>query len=290
MVKLGEAGGGLVYRSHGLTTRNVAITRALVVIHGIGRNADHYFASAMAGAFLAGALEDTAVVSQRFASNRGGRCNDKLEEGEISWPCGGWNGGEAPPEAPGAFSYGFTDRVLELLADKDVFPNLKRIVVVGHSAGGQFVHRYLAGTAVPARLRVPVSFVVANPSSYLYLDNNRPFSNDACPAFSTWKYGFDKRVGYTAAIEEKELAARMIAARVTYLLGKLDNFNDGSMDTTCAANAQGPNRLERGKAFHAYINGAHGAKHQLVEIPACGHNARCMFTSDNALPVLFPKE
>ena len=24
-------------------------------------------------------------------------------------------------------------------------------------------------------------------------------------------------------------------------------------------------------------------------IPACGHNARCMFTADRALPILFPK-
>jgi len=25
-------------------------------------------------------------------------------------------------------------------------------------------------------------------------------------------------------------------------------------------------------------------------VPLCGHNARCMFTSDTALPLLFPKQ
>ena len=32
-----------------------------------------------------------------------------------------------------------------------------------------------------------------------------------------------------------------------------------------------------------------GGVHQAMVIPLCGHNARCMFTADAALPVLFPK-
>src|SRR5271156_222612 len=66
-------GGGparsLVYRTYSLDTRNESITRALLVVHGAGRDADNYFRTALAAAFLAGALENTVVVAPRFASS-----------------------------------------------------------------------------------------------------------------------------------------------------------------------------------------------------------------------------
>ena len=53
----------MVYRTHALGTRNDAIRRALIMVHGTNRNADHYFATATAAAFLAGALDDTIVIA-----------------------------------------------------------------------------------------------------------------------------------------------------------------------------------------------------------------------------------
>ena len=61
----------LVYRTYSLETKNPAITRALIMIHGAGRDADNYFRTALAAAFLGGALDDTMVISPRFASNDG---------------------------------------------------------------------------------------------------------------------------------------------------------------------------------------------------------------------------
>jgi hypothetical protein len=46
----------LVYASYPLDARNTAITRALIMVHGAGRNADHYFETATAAGFVAGAL------------------------------------------------------------------------------------------------------------------------------------------------------------------------------------------------------------------------------------------
>ena len=43
-----------VYTSYALTARNPNIRRALVMVHGTNRNADRYFRTAMAAAFLAG--------------------------------------------------------------------------------------------------------------------------------------------------------------------------------------------------------------------------------------------
>ena len=68
-------GGGpsrsLIYRSYPLGTRNDAITRVLVSIHGAGRDAHNYFKSTLGAAFLAGALENTLVISPRMASKIG---------------------------------------------------------------------------------------------------------------------------------------------------------------------------------------------------------------------------
>ena len=61
----------MIYRTYPLTQRNENIKRAFILVHGAGRDADNYFRTATAAAFLAGALDDTIVISPRFASNSG---------------------------------------------------------------------------------------------------------------------------------------------------------------------------------------------------------------------------
>ena len=53
--------------------------------------------------------------------------------------------------------------------------------------------------------------------------------------------------------------------------------------------AQGPTRLGRGLAFVRYMNEQQGGHHISVIVPFCSHSQRCMFTSDLALPLIFPK-
>src|SRR5436190_13485539 len=61
-------GRSLVYRTYSLDRPNTAIRRALIMVHGTNRNADHYFSTATAAAFLGGAIDDTVVISPRIAS------------------------------------------------------------------------------------------------------------------------------------------------------------------------------------------------------------------------------
>jgi hypothetical protein len=172
-------GGGparsLLYRNLPLTTPNAQVTRALVVVHGAGRDADNYFLSAAAAAFLADALEDTIVISPRFAS-LDGNCKDALGENEISWTCGGisWRAGGPSTNYKQLTSFDLMDEILRRLARKDVFPSLKSIVLTGHSAGGQFVSRYQMANKVHETLGLPLAYVISNPSSYAYLDPERP--------------------------------------------------------------------------------------------------------------------
>jgi pimeloyl-ACP methyl ester carboxylesterase len=320
----GGPGRSLVYRSFALDTRNEAVTRALVMVHGASRDAHNYFRHALAAAFLAGALEDTVVIAPRFASNDGRSCLDVLAPNELNWKCEGadtWRSGAAAADNPKATSYDLADEILRKLADRRVFPNLKAIVVAGHSAGGQFATRYQMANRVHERLGVPVTYVVANPSSYAYLDSLRPTASavvssvpaappgyvppppavppppfapfsDArnCATYDTWPYGLQKRTGYAAGIADEQLKKQLAARPATYLVGELDILPLYGFDSSCPAMAQGATRLARGLAYGRYVNERYGAHHQTLVVPACGHSARCMFTADPVLPLIFPKQ
>ncbi|HUB79514.1 MAG TPA: hypothetical protein VMB03_11985 [Bryobacteraceae bacterium] len=286
-------GGGpartMVYRTYPLTVKNEKITRALIVIHETNRDAENCFRSALAAAFLAGALDDTVLIAPHIASAAAG-CKDKLAPNEVNWSCGPWRTGGASVTDDKLTTFDMMDDILEMLARKSAFPNLKGIVVAGHSAGGQFVNRYEMSNRVHETLGVPVRYVVSNPSSYAWIDSTRPDEvNQACPNYNHWPYGFEDRSGYAARLSDEELKKQLASRPTTYLLGEIDILPLGGFDQSCAAMRQGPTRLARGQAFGKYVDAQLGAKHDIVVVPLCGHNARCMFTADVALPLLFPK-
>ncbi len=288
----------LVYRTFPLELKNDEIRRALVMVHGAGRDAVNYFRSALAAGFLADALSDTLIIAPRFASNDRG-CGDSLAPNEVNWACSGnsWRSGGVSLTTEHLTSYDFMDALLRKLARKDLFPNLKAIVLAGHSAGGQFVTRYEMASPVGDELPIPLTYVVSNPSSYAYPDLNRPAAEGGttldnaslCPAYNQWPYGLQNRTGYTANLDETQLKKQLVARPVTYLLGEVDTLPLGGFDSSCAAMAQGATRRARGESFARYVNQKYGAKHKLIVIPLCGHNARCMFTAEPSLPILFLK-
>ena len=300
-VKLNEQSRSLIYRTYSLDKKNEKITRALIVIHGQGRDADNYFRTSLAATFLADALSDTIVISPRFASSDGRTCRDNLDANEVNWPCSGdsWRSGGVAINDAKLTSYDFMDEIVRRLGRKELFPNLKAIVISGHSAGGQFVTRYEMANQVYDSIKIPTTYVVANPSSYSYLDPERPSGannelrpfGDArnCTTYDNWPYGLKNRTGYAAKLSDDLLKKQLAARPVVYLLGELDILPLAGFDSSCPAMAQGPTRLARGQNFAAYVNDKYKAQHKAVVVPLCGHNARCMFTSEVALPILFPR-
>ena len=91
------------------------------------------------------------------------------------------------------------------------------------------------------------------------------------------------------AIGDEQLRKQLLARLVTYLLGGLDTLPLAGFDASCPAMAQGPHRLGRGQAFAAYVKQRYATEQKVVVVTLCGHSARCMFTADPTLPVLFPK-
>jgi len=308
---------------------NEDITRAFVFVHGILRDADNHFRTALAAAFMANALNNTMIVVPRFASNsnapgnESGSCHDTLAADEANWICetqrpDTWRSGGAAIGSQ-LSSFDFMDEILRGLARKDVFPNLKLIVVAGHSAGGQFATRYEMLNQVHDKLGTPVSYVVANPSSYAYVDDLRPTASaipsaipgpdqgshaassvdpapaflhytDAknCTGFDVWPYGLKARPGYSSTLTDDQITKQLVARPVTYLVGEADVLPLGVFDTSCPAMAQGSTRLGRGLAFQKYVNEHLHGHHSVIVVPFCSHSQRCMFTSDVALPLMFP--
>jgi len=308
----------LIYRTYSLDARNDAIRRALIMVHGTNRNADHYFATATAAAFLAGAVGDTVVISPRIAS-AAGNCRDKLDANEVSWSCTGdsWRSGGVAASHPELTSFDFVDQVLRKLANKSIFPNIRAIVVAGHSAGGQFVARYQMANRVHGTLGVPITYVVANPSSYAWPAATRPLPTDDgatdnaklawntedvhtkfsygafdakdCATYDRWPFGFENRTGgYTAKTSDDQLKKQLVSRPTTYLFGQVDVLPLGGFDSSCSAMAQGATRRSRGEAYVKYLNEQMGAKHAVQIVSECGHNDRCVYTTDKVLPVIFP--
>ena len=132
----------------------------------------------------------------------------------------------------------------------------ERYWMFGHSAGSQFTHRFLFRTGGPRLERA----VCANAGWYFMPDPTAAFPYglvDAGPA----------AVGVTAALGKP----------VTVLLGEEDRKRDGSVRQTPGAEAQGPHRVARGKAFFAAAEALASAREvpfrwRLAFAPGVGHS------------------
>ncbi len=85
------------------------------------------------------------------------------------------NGDSIPRRPFSLSSYQIFDKMLAKAVE--LYPNAKRIVITGHSAGGQFVERYVMAATIPAGFpEENVLFAPVNPSSSTYFDKYRPES------------------------------------------------------------------------------------------------------------------
>ncbi len=281
-----------VYATHDLDGVHPEIDRVLVIIHGTDRNADDYFETGVAAAVAAGVDAGTLVLAPRFRT-----ADDDPPPGDPRWTSGGWKRGHLSVDdgRTPVSSYEVLDALLAAATDPGRFPGVAEVVVAGHSAGGQVVHRFAARSALAAIPGgVAVRFVVANPSTYLiptprrWIDGGLSVPDgSACPDYDRWHYGFQDRNRYMERVSIDEASARLLGRDVRVLLGAADTL-DASLDVSCGAMLQGRHRLERGRRLLALLD-ALGLQHhhRLAEVPGVGHSSRSMFTSPRGLEGLF---
>jgi pimeloyl-ACP methyl ester carboxylesterase len=222
-----------------------------------------------------------------------------LPPATLRWSLEGWEGGEPALGPTPASSFDALDAILTYLSNRYLFPNLKQVVVAGHSGGGQVVQRYaIAAPDEPAYrahtsgVGYAVRYVVANPSSYAYFSAERPEPQIAasCPGYDNWKYGMDTRPRYLAAPTVAELKQRYVARQVIYLLGTADtNPDHPALDKSCMAEAQGPYRYVRGHSYATTMAKRDGGtpNHRVWDVQGVGHDGDKMLTSPCGLAALF---
>ena len=164
-------------------------------------------------------------------------------------------------------------------------PTLRRVVVAGHSGGGQVVQRYavLGDTAPDLR------FVVMNPSSYAFPDAWRPEPVADCPGYDDWKYGLQRLPAYAGTVDREALVRRYASRDVTYLVGAADTDPlHPALDIGAAARCQGLHRRARGEAFHAaLLRCVPSCRHAFRTVPGVGHDGAGMLCSAEGQAALF---
>jgi len=275
-----------------LNSLNPNIFVVIAVIHGHSRNADEYIRFMHKSARKS--LTDVSNVFV-FAPNFCTKKDPDVGNGIIYWDKNlAWKEGlDSTVNYPHRISsYRVIDEMLGYILQSKIFPNLKKIIVAGHSAGGQFVQRYAMTTPFVGYANscgISVRFFAANASSYVYLSPYRQkrkpsydstnynnlseiyskdriewiIPNDPQSAnYNKWKYGLDGDLpNYAKNVPKEQLISQFLSRDVTYLAGTADilnsvfdpNCKDSQLDTEHEAMLQGNCRLERAVNFYNHV-------------------------------------
>lgn len=299
-LQLPQIGGSLHYYAS-LTPGSAGLAaprRALIALHGHSRDAIKTFDAALSAVRQGGGIDDTLVIAPVFQvpAQRAERCSTlgvpQAQSGDLLWTCAAWmQGGRASNGGrPGSFEV--LDAFIDELSTR--WPSLQTITVAGFSAGAQMVQRYAAFARNRPAGAPQLRYVVADPSSWLYFDPERPMPVDAstCPTLNQWKYGTDDLPAWLNR-SAQQARQHYVAADISYLEGALDNGPGKGkayrlLDRSCAAQAQGPDRLARGLAYAQYDRTllAPDKARQVVVVPGCAHDVACVFPSAAARAAL----
>jgi hypothetical protein len=271
------------YSSHDLTKQNSEIEKVIISLHGSERNASTYFNSISGLSQRLGVERKVLVIAPHFKLP-----SDSLMPHELSWDSEGWLRGDESLNNSLVSSFELLDSMISQIGRADVFPQLKDIVITGHSAGGQFVQRYAVGSQIQEDFsRLHFRFIVTNPGSYLYLTQKRPFTPQVVCQYNDYKFGLNNLNNYMKRVSIPSLIDRYLPKDVIYFLGEMDTRSD-DIDQSCPAQYQGRTRLERGLSFKAQLEAEFpSAQHRLISVPGVGHTQYGMYTSEWGQRILF---
>jgi len=284
------------FSNHPLAVRNNGISRAVIVIHGSGRKVEDYFASIVENIPTSSDPDrdwrrKTIVVAPYF-QEKGDARNRKTE----AWWKGDWvTGGNSG----GVSSYAVIDTLVARLRS-GTFPNLRWVVITGHSAGGQFVQRYAAFTDIDQKSEpnaALVKFVPSNPSSYLYLNEyrfNSALKDWTIPhgkkskGYDEFKYGLEDLDDYAGERGADWARTHLPQRRIELLAGTADVVADPSFDDSKEAMWQGHSRYERARLFDAFMDQFFSPNQfRVTPVPGVGHDHRLIYASAQAKNALY---
>lgn len=295
-----------------LDKKNPCIKKVIFVVQGNERNAYSRFKSIDRLTKKYDLEKEILIISPAFKAIR-----DDFAENEYYFSSAGWKEGDKSLNLNHEVSsFDLTDNLLSTVLGNDRFPYLQKVMIAGHSAGGQFAQRYALFSVLPdAFPKVKFSFFVLNPSSYTYPLSVRPspllddvfllpyyylgsirimkpeflISAGNCPnEYDDYKYGMNNRNEYGSRIPTYQSILNYVNREVYYFLGALDTNTDGSddLDLRCEAKLQGRHRLERGQNYFKLIDRYYFHHHQIGIIDGVGHDNAGMLNSKQVVDAL----
>ncbi len=234
---------------------------AVVLIHGWGGHVKYVLPAFMeALRQRAGTPERTPyVIAPMFPRRETMKHNQEPDDGRAVWgdswadehlhpdrmglAADDWRGG-GDANGTSFSSFDYIDLIFSRFADQSLFPNLKRVILAGFSAGGQFAGRYAAIGKGVVREGVKVDYIAMSPSTEFRFEKGDP-----------WLYGRKGRPRYATGLTDEAIMRNLCARRVWRGCGSLDvrGRPDEALDMTPPAVAQGANRLERFRNFAKYL-------------------------------------
>ncbi|MFZ5516070.1 MAG: FlgD immunoglobulin-like domain containing protein [Candidatus Zhuqueibacterota bacterium] len=301
------------YRNFSLGANASSVHHAVIVIHGTNRDADNYYNSMLDAAFKGRSLNTAHLIMAPQFLIESDMTAYSLDPDILFWTNAGWKQGDLSlstanfPAPAKMSSFAVIDSIVLRLAR--TYSNLDTIVVVGHSAGGQFVQRFAAGgpldSVITDEYGVALRYITANPSSYVYLNGERRITGTTdqfamptpqqiafCSDYDDYKYGLLKLNSYMESVGAGKIREQYKKKNVIYLLGEMDNNpNDSSLDDTPPAMFQGAYRLERGIIYVNYLKHFYGNEianlHFRVIVPGVAHDNYAMFNSKCGVKYIF---
>ncbi len=312
-IDCGQIGAFIPYvSSHPLDHGDNTIERVIVVIHSSGFDANKcYRAIQQAASRVPGARESTLVVAPQFFDVKFIR--EDIPPGLVAWKVSPYRGSSlaviGPKKNDISFSaYGALDQLLPYIVDRGRFPELKHVVVAGHSSGGQMTQRYaLVGRYTPGN-GVRIRYVVSAPSSFAYLTPERPVQGrsitfrvpddsivDGAPNYNNWGFSLKNRYRYFRRASEQYLLRRYRNRCVLYLCGGRDtDRNSSTLSRTGGAMLQGRDRLERLDLFFQHLLHVYGegikTHHAMAIAPKVDHNGFSAYASVEGRRFLFDSD
>jgi len=259
------------YCNYRLKGKVPPIRKVICYVHGTNRNATDYFK------YLEDTdiPKDTLIIAPFFPIE-----SDKLESTDMYWSSGGWKRGDKCKTSKRVSSF----QVLHELISSFKFTDLKEIMIVGHSAGGQFVQRLALGGYEDPRFNY--TYVVMNPSSYCYIDGHRLKPITGGTQWNEYKYGMEDRNSFMREKDSMKMVVEYLARNVYIALGEDDVKSGGTLDENYEAMCQGDNRLERGKLFFQHMNNYAANNHKLMLVPGVGHSGSKMIQSPQLVQLI----
>lgn len=329
------------HSSRPIDVPNESIERIIISLHGTGANADLYLSNGLAATRAAAdtgvdhrALSNTLIIAPQFMS-----ANEYWDYRRLAPNILHWNGGRASSaesverdlngdgiaDSGTLSSFTAMDVLLERVCRRSLFPNLRIVVVAGHSNGGRFMGCYAATSRFEQEAATPrgihVRYLVMGSGSYLYMDDRRlAFEGDTyltaahsddwrdtvvdledfstvCAEdpdkFNDWPWGLTIPMGngnplwpYPTQVGAERIRSQFGSRDVHYVVGELDLLPSF---TNCPERVQGQDTLAKTLLYYRHLEQFYGPdlRHHLHVIPNVGHSGRGEMMSSQGLAALF---